>query len=69
VWRAERVIEDAAGGPQPIDPEQLAKVRVAFARLKAAWPAPLPPPKPLLDAGQISALISEIELYTSSAAR
>ena len=69
VWRAERVIEDAAGGTQPIDAEQLAKVRAAFARLKAAWPAPLPPPKPLLDGGQVSALISEIELYTSSAAR
>jgi hypothetical protein len=69
VWRAERVIEDAVAGTQQIDPEQLAKVRAAFARLKTAWPAPLPPPKPLLDAGQVSALISEIELYTSSAAR
>ncbi len=70
VWRAERVIEDAAKvGPQPLDAASLAKVRAAFARLKAAWPAPLPPEKPLLDGGQVSALISEIELYTSPLTR
>jgi len=65
VWRAEGVIEAAAkAGPKPLDAESLAKVRDAFARLKAAWPAPLPPEKPLLEVGQISALISEIELHT-----
>jgi hypothetical protein len=69
VWRAERVIEDAVAGAHGFDPAQLVKVRAAFATLKGAWPGPLPPPKPLLDAGQLSALISEIELYTSSAAR
>jgi hypothetical protein len=70
VWRAERVIEEAAkAGPQPLDAASLAKVRVAFARLKAAWPAPLPPEKPLLDGSQMSALISEIELYTSPMTR
>jgi hypothetical protein len=70
VWRAERMIETAApAAPQPIDPEQLAKVRVAFAKLKTAWPTPLPPPKPVLDVSQVSALISEIELYTSAATR
>jgi hypothetical protein len=70
VWRAERVIEEAAkSGPRAIDPESMAKVRAAFARLKTAWPAPLPPPKPVLDPSQMSALISEIELYTSSATR
>src|SRR5262245_60394050 len=70
VWRAEQVIEDAApGSPRPIDAEHLAKVRAAFAKLKSAWPAPVPPPKPLLDGGEVSALISEIELYTSSSAR
>jgi hypothetical protein len=47
----------------------MAKVRAAFARLKAAWPAPLPPAKPILDSSQMSALISQIELYTSSATR
>jgi hypothetical protein len=70
VLRAEQVIEAAAkAAPQPLDAEQLAKVRAAFAKLKAAWPAPLPPPRPVLDGSQISALISEIELYTSVATR
>jgi hypothetical protein len=70
VWRAERVIEEAAKiGPQPLDAASLAKVRAAFARLKVTWPAPLPPAKPLLDGGQVSALISEIELYTSPITR
>jgi len=70
VWRAERVIEETAkAGPRPLDAASLAKVRDAFARLKTAWPAPLPPEKPLLDGGQMSALISEIELYTSPLTR
>jgi hypothetical protein len=70
VWRAERVIEESArGGPKPLDAEALAKVRDAFARLKAAWPAPLPPQKPLLEVGQVSALISEIELHISPITR
>jgi hypothetical protein len=70
VWRAEQVIEAAAGvQPRPIAAELRAKVRTAFAKLKAAWPSPLPPPRPVLEVGQISALISEIELYTSEATR
>jgi hypothetical protein len=70
VWRAERVIEaEAASRPRPIAAEQLAKVRTAFAELKTAWPAPLPPAAPVLDASKMSALISEIELYTSAATR
>jgi hypothetical protein len=70
VLRAEQVIEAAAKmRPQPLDAEHLAKVRAAFAKLKTAWPAPLPPPQPVLDVSQISALISEIELYTSAATR
>jgi hypothetical protein len=67
VWRAEQMIERAAAsGPKTIDPEALARVRTALADLKAAWPAPLPPPKPVLDVGQLSALISQIELHTSA---
>jgi hypothetical protein len=70
VWRAERVIEAAAKSePHPIGAEAMGKVRAAFAKLKTAWPTPLPPPSPVLDGAQVSALISEIELYTSSAAR
>jgi hypothetical protein len=68
VWRAEAVIgAAAAAGPRPIAPEPMAKVRAAFAKLKTAWPAPLPPDRPVLDAGQIAALIAEIELYTAAA--
>src|SRR5262245_52007605 len=62
VWRAEQMIEGAAA---PLDAASLAKVRAAFARLKTAWPAPMPPPAPILEVGQVSALISEIELHTS----
>ena len=66
VWQAERMIEAAAAPDRSRSmPPPLAKVRAAFATLKTAWPAPMPPPKPILDAGQISALISEIELHTS----
>jgi hypothetical protein len=70
VWRAERMIEAAAAsGPQSFAPATLAKVRAAIARLRTAWPAPLPPLKPVLEPGEISVLISEIELYTSALAR
>jgi hypothetical protein len=62
VWQAERMIE---GAGRPIDAQSLAKVHGAFAKLKTAWPAPMPPPKPILEVGQVSSLISEIELHTS----
>jgi hypothetical protein len=61
VWQAERMIEVAATA----DAAALAKARGAFARLKTAWPAPMPPDKPILEVGEISALISQIELATS----
>jgi hypothetical protein len=61
VWQAERMIEAAAAADRAVR----AKTRAAFARLKTAWPAPLPPAKPVLEVGEISALISEIELATS----
>lgn len=70
VLRAEQMIEAAAlSGPRPIEAEDLAKVRAAFAELKAAWPAPLPPAAPLLGVGEMSVLISRIELHTSAASR
>ena len=65
VWQAERMIEGAAGELQRADPEALSRVRASLAKLKAAWPAPMPPPAPLLEVGQMSALISDIELHTS----
>lgn len=65
VWQAERMIEAAAPQLARIDAASLAKVRGGFARLKAAWPAPMPPPAPVMDVGQMSALISDIELHLS----
>jgi hypothetical protein len=63
VWRAERMIESGAAGL--LDASSLARARAAFAEIKTAWPAPMPPPQPVLETGRISALISEIELATS----
>ena len=65
VWQAERMIEGAAAELARIDSRSLAKIRAVFAKLKTAWPAPMPPAKPVLDVGQISALISDIELHIS----
>ena len=65
VWQAERMIEAAAPELARIDAQSLAKVRESLTRLKAAWPAPMPPERPVLEVGQISAIISEIELHIS----
>ncbi len=65
VWQAERMIEGAAAELAKIDAESLGKVRADLAKLKAAWPAPMPPPAPILEVGQISAIISDIELHMS----
>jgi hypothetical protein len=65
VWEVERMIEGASAELQKADPEALARIRTALVKLKSAWPAPMPPPEPLLEVGQMSALISEIELHTS----
>ena len=65
VWQAERMIEDAAAKLAALDKEALQKVRADLAQLKKAWPAPMPPDAPLLEPGQTSALISDIELHVS----
>ena len=65
VWQAERMIEGAAAELQKADPEALSRIRASLAKLKAAWPAPMPPPAPLLEVGQMSAIVSDIELHTS----
>jgi hypothetical protein len=66
VWQAERMIEGSAGELTKIDAEALGKVRASIAKLKAAWPAPMPPQAPVLEVGQMSAIISDIELHISS---
>jgi hypothetical protein len=65
VWEAERMIEAAAPELTRIDADALARIRGALAKLKAAWPAPMPPDAPILQPGEMSALISNIELHTS----
>ncbi len=65
VWEAERMLDSVAPELEKADPEALGRVRASLAKLKVAWPAPMPPPAPLLDVGQMSALISDIELHVS----
>lgn len=42
------------------------KVRTAFAELRRAWPAPRPPEAPVLSVGEVSSLVSRIELTAQS---
>jgi hypothetical protein len=65
VLQAERMFEGAATELARIDKASLDKIRAILATLKTAWPAPMPPDQPVLDAGTISALISDIELHIS----
>jgi hypothetical protein len=65
VWQAERMIEGAAAELAKADAGALATIRRALAELKTAWPAPMPPEKPILEPGKLSALISDIELHAS----
>jgi hypothetical protein len=65
VWEAERMIEAAAPELARIDADALARMRGSLAKLKTAWPAPMPPDAPILQPGEMSALISDIELHAS----
>ena len=65
VLQAERMFEGAAGELARIDKDALTRIRATLIQLKSAWPAPMPPNQPVLDAGAISALISDIELHIS----
>jgi len=65
VWEAERMLEAASPELGRIDAEALARVRASLAKLKAAWPAPMPPDAPILQPGELSALVSDIELHIS----
>ena len=65
VWQAERMIEGAAAELGRIDAEALGRTRAGLAKLKTAWPTPMPPEAPILGLGQISAIISDIELHVS----
>jgi hypothetical protein len=65
VWQAESMLEAAAPELQRIDKDAYAAVRESLAKLKTAWPAPMPPEKPVMEPGEVSALISNIELHVS----
>ena len=64
-WEAERLIEGVAPELAKVDAAALARIRGALAKLKAAWPAPMPPSAPILQPGEMSALVSDIELHAS----
>lgn len=65
VWQAERMFEGARVELERIDKAAFGRIRTDLAKLKAAWPAPMPPDKPVLDVSEISSLISDIELHIS----
>jgi len=63
--RAEKMIAEAAPLLARSDPDAVARVQKQFAALKAAWPSTVPPSTPAMEAGQLSALVSDIELHVS----
>ena len=65
VWEAERMIEGAASELARVDSEALARIRGSLAKLKVAWPAPMPPDAPVMEPGVMSALVSDIEQHAS----
>jgi len=65
VLQAQRMFEGAAPELGKADAAALERIRTALAKLKAAWPAPMPPSAPVLQPGEMSALVSDIELHAS----
>jgi hypothetical protein len=65
VWRAERMFEGVAPELARIDKDSLERIRALLGKLKTAWPAAMPPEKPVLEVSQIAGLISDIELHIS----
>ena len=66
VWRADAMLAESAGELAGRDAAALANMRLRLARLKTAWPAPMPPPAPVLPADEVAGLIADI---ASEAAR
>jgi len=65
VWQSERMFTAIAGELKGIDAAGSAQIRADFERLKQAWPDLLPPPAPRYTPGELSALISDIELHAA----
>jgi hypothetical protein len=62
VWQAEKLFGTVAEGIGQKDAEALKAAQAAFADLKKAWPAPVPPKAPVRDVSQVLADVSRIEL-------
>jgi hypothetical protein len=65
VLQAEKMFEAAAAELRRKDANAFGHIRAALDKLKVAWPAPMPPAAPVLKPGEVSALVSEIELHAS----
>lgn len=63
VWQAQSMFESAAKELARLDAASLEKIRADFAKLKTAWPAPMPPQAPVLQVSDIQALITDIEQH------
>ncbi|HWB45728.1 MAG TPA: hypothetical protein VG900_09840 [Hyphomicrobiaceae bacterium] len=63
VWQAESMFEGAAKALARADAASLEKIRADVAKLKTAWPAPMPPSAPVLQAGDVASLIADIEQH------
>ena len=62
VWEAEKLFGTVAEGIGQKDADAVKGVQAAFAELKKAWPAPVPPKTPVRDVSQVLADVSKIEL-------
>jgi hypothetical protein len=62
VWQAEKMIDGVAPELEKKDSDAVKKLRAGLAELKKAWPAPVPPQKPLKDYATVLSDVSRIEL-------
>ena len=62
VWQAEKTIEGVAAALEKKNAGALKDVRAGFAELKKAWPAAMPPQKPVKDYAAVLSDVSRIEL-------
>ena len=66
VWQADRLLTSVEAALSAKDAAAAAKTRTELGALKAAWPAALPPAKPVMDTSQVAGAISKIELALGS---
>jgi hypothetical protein len=61
VWQAERMVESVANELVRKDEGSLKAVRAGFARLKKAWPAPVPPKVPVKNVTAVTNDVANIQ--------